>query len=61
VISSSPSASRYATLDWLGEFRAAYDAMRAGDVARSSAAFQALHAQYGDPVSAYHARLRQAV
>jgi hypothetical protein len=28
---------------------------------RSSAAFQALHAQYGDPVSAYHARLRQAV
>jgi hypothetical protein len=45
----------------LDEFRAAYDAMRAGDMARASAAFQALHAQHGDPVSAYHARLRQAV
>jgi adenylate cyclase len=52
---------RYATLEWLDEFRAAYDAMRAGDMARASAAFQALHAQHGDPVSAYHARLRQAV
>jgi adenylate cyclase len=47
---------RYATLDWLDEYRAAYDAKRAGEVARASAAFQALHARVGDPVSAYHAR-----
>jgi len=52
---------RYAALDWLDEYRAAYDAMRAGEVARASAAFQALHARVGDPVSAHHARLRQAV
>jgi adenylate cyclase len=52
---------RYAALDWLDEYRAAYDAMRAGEVARASAAFQALHARVGDHVSAYHARLRQAV
>jgi len=48
---------RYATLDWLGEYRAAYDAKRAGEVASASAAFQALYARVGDPVSAYHARI----
>jgi len=46
---------RYATLDWLGEFAAAYAAMRDGDHSRAAAAFEALHARVGDRASAYHA------
>jgi adenylate cyclase len=51
---------RYATLDWLGEFRAAYAEMREGDAARAAQMFDALHERTGDRASAYHAeRCRQ--
>jgi adenylate cyclase len=47
---------RYASLDWLGEFGDAYRLLRDGNFARAAERFDALHAQVGDPVSAYHAR-----
>ena len=46
---------KYATLDWLEEYRAAYAAMREGDGARAAGLFAALHARVGDGVSAFHA------
>jgi adenylate cyclase len=49
---------RYAALDWLDEFRAAYAALRQGDLARAAELFGALHARTGDKVSAYHAQIR---
>ncbi len=47
---------RYAALDWLDEYRAAYALMRAGDSTRAAGLFAALHARVGDGVSAFHAR-----
>ena len=47
---------RYGSLDWLPEFRAAYRAMRAGDLENAALAFEAVHARTGDPASAFHAR-----
>jgi adenylate cyclase len=46
---------KYAPLDWLDEYRAAYVVMREGDAARARGLFAALHARTGDPVSAFHA------
>ena len=48
--------ARYATMDWLEEYRAAYARMRAGDAAGAAQAFDALHARTGDKASAYHAQ-----
>jgi len=46
---------KYAALDWLEEYRAAYAVMREGDGARAAGLFAALHARVGDGVSAFHA------
>jgi len=46
---------RYASLDWLPDYRAAYALLRAGDAARAATLFEALNARAGDPVSARHA------
>jgi adenylate cyclase len=46
---------RYAALDWLEEYRAAYAVMRDGDATRAAGLFAALHARVGDGVSAFHA------
>ena len=48
--------ARYAAMDWLQEYRAAYARMRAGDAAGAALAFEALHARTGDRASAYHAQ-----
>jgi adenylate cyclase len=48
-------AGRYASLDWLEDYRAAYAVMRGGDPARAAALFEALHARAGDRASARHA------
>jgi adenylate cyclase len=47
---------KYASLDWLDDYRAAYALMREGDLARAAGLFAALHARTGDGVSALHAR-----
>jgi len=47
---------RYASLDWLEEYRAAYAVMGEGDSRRAAGLFAALHARTGDGVSAFHAR-----
>ena len=46
---------RYASLDWLEEYRAAYAVMREGDALRAAGLFASLHARSGDSVSAFHA------
>jgi adenylate cyclase len=46
---------RYAVLDWLDEYRAAYALMRQGEALRAAGLFAALHARVGDGVSAFHA------
>jgi adenylate cyclase len=48
-------AGKYSSLDWLEEYRRAYQAMRSGDFERAAGLFVALHAQTGDTASAYHA------
>jgi adenylate cyclase len=48
--------ARFAAMDWLEEYRAAYARMREGDAAGAAQAFEALHARTGDKASAYHAR-----
>jgi len=47
---------RFAAMDWLGEFGAAYATLRAGDLARAAHLFDAVHGRTGDKVSAYHAQ-----
>jgi len=47
---------KYPTLEWLEEFRAAYAAMRRGELQPAAATFEALRARTGDAASAYHAR-----
>ncbi|HEY6241756.1 MAG TPA: hypothetical protein VIW78_13085, partial [Burkholderiales bacterium] len=47
---------KYASLGWLGEFASAYSLLLEGRHALAAERFEALHAQIGDPVSAYHAR-----
>jgi hypothetical protein len=47
--------SRYPTLDWLDDYRAAYREMREGDRLRAAALFAALHERSKDGASAYHA------
>ncbi|HEY6240254.1 MAG TPA: adenylate/guanylate cyclase domain-containing protein [Burkholderiales bacterium] len=47
---------KYADLGWLGEFASAYRLLLEGRHALAAERFEALHAQIGDPVSAYHAR-----
>ena len=46
---------KYALDGWLEAYRRAYATMREGDLARAAGLFVALHAQTGDPASAYHA------
>jgi adenylate cyclase len=48
--------ARFAAMDWLDEYRAAYARMREGDTAGAAQAFEALHARSGDKASAHHAR-----
>jgi adenylate cyclase len=48
--------ARYAAMDWLEEYRAAYARMRSGDTAGAAQAFEALHARTGDKASAFHAQ-----
>jgi adenylate cyclase len=47
--------ARFAQMDWLEDYRAAYARMRAGDAAGAARAFAALHARTGDKASARHA------
>jgi adenylate cyclase len=47
---------KFASLDWLEEYRAAYAMMREGDAERARALFAALHARTGDAVSGFHCR-----
>jgi adenylate cyclase len=47
---------RYGALDWLEEYRAAYQVMREGDATRAAGLFASLHARTGDGVSAFHAK-----
>jgi adenylate cyclase len=48
--------ARFAAMDWLAEYRAAYARMRGGDTAGAAQAFEALAARTGDKASAYHAQ-----
>lgn len=47
---------RFAAMDWLDEYRAAYTRMRAGDTAGVALAFEALRARTDDKASAHHAQ-----
>ncbi len=47
---------KFAMIDWMPEFGAAYARLREGDTAGAAGMFDALHARTGDKVSAYHAQ-----